>query len=676
MNTFKRISAIILALVMVLSLGVTVFATTTGPVVSDKTSYTITITPTDDQEHTYSAYQIFKGIVATEGTKGEDDYKVQLNQIEWGDAVVLTTETTETAGTAFLNALKADKTIGSKFAACKDADDVAAELAKFTNKSAEAYAFADVVAKFMEDNAESINYTAPSATGKRTKKEVGEGYNGVTINNVPAGYYVVMDTADIEGEGAKTRYILSVTDDVDVVSKSDSPSIDKKIVEDDKKVDTNEASLGEDVNYEITVPKIPAMDGYDNYHFVVSDTLSAGLTYNDDMEITIVDPDNGTLVKKLVEDEHYYVEFTIDGEKYTREQFDKLDKADYTGKEVNIRIVFKNFIQWKSEETNYVGKSIKINYSAKLNEKAVVGDPGNPNDVDLEFSNDPNWDGDGDWDDDNPDEPHGKTPNSKVITFTSGIEIIKTDENGEALTGAKFGIEGVTMTAVSVTGTHFVEWKENPEGVNPDVYYELKDGSFTTTAPTDANKAYYANYDGENTPKWMEEEYTQTKVTANSTTYGEAFVDGNGYLKFDVLGEGTYLVSELAAPEGYNAIKYSYLVQIRLDPSVTPNPDLEHETAKWEYRYVTVDKDFDLTKEGAIDEAFGNKEWTKYEDQQVRVELTVENKKGAQLPETGGMGTTIFYIVGGLMLVVALAVCVAKVMAPKAVSTKITAENI
>ena len=33
------------------------------------------------------------------------------------------------------------------------------------------------------------------------------------------------------------------------------------------------------------------------------------------------------------------------------------------------------------------------------------------------------------------------------------------------------------------------------------------------------------------------------------------------------------------------------------------------------------------------------------------VNVTVRNNQGATLPETGGMGTTLFYIIGGLLVV-------------------------
>ena len=33
------------------------------------------------------------------------------------------------------------------------------------------------------------------------------------------------------------------------------------------------------------------------------------------------------------------------------------------------------------------------------------------------------------------------------------------------------------------------------------------------------------------------------------------------------------------------------------------------------------------------------------------VNITVTNNQGATLPETGGMGTTLFYVIGGLLVV-------------------------
>ena len=38
----------------------------------------------------------------------------------------------------------------------------------------------------------------------------------------------------------------------------------------------------------------------------------------------------------------------------------------------------------------------------------------------------------------------------------------------------------------------------------------------------------------------------------------------------------------------------------------------------------------------------------------------IENNSGSELPSTGGMGTTIFYVVGGLMVVSALVLLITK----------------
>lgn len=40
--------------------------------------------------------------------------------------------------------------------------------------------------------------------------------------------------------------------------------------------------------------------------------------------------------------------------------------------------------------------------------------------------------------------------------------------------------------------------------------------------------------------------------------------------------------------------------------------------------------------------------------------ITIENNKGTVLPSTGGMGTTIFYVVGGLLIIGAVIVLVAR----------------
>ena len=105
-----------------------------------------------------------------------------------------------------------------------------------------------------------------------------------------------------------------------------------------------------------------------------------------------------------------------------------------------------------------------------------------------------------------------------------------------------------------------------------------------------------------------------------------AFVDANGLVRFDGLGAGTYTITETVTPDGYNTIDPITVTVTYLDP--------DREGAGT-YR-------FDVTGGGAT-----------YEDNTIKVKII--NKKGQKLPETGGMGTTILYI-GGSILVLAAAI--------------------
>ena len=40
--------------------------------------------------------------------------------------------------------------------------------------------------------------------------------------------------------------------------------------------------------------------------------------------------------------------------------------------------------------------------------------------------------------------------------------------------------------------------------------------------------------------------------------------------------------------------------------------------------------------------------------------MKIENKTGVELPSTGGVGTTIFYVIGGLLMAVAVVLLVTK----------------
>lgn len=143
---------------------------------------------------------------------------------------------------------------------------------------------------------------------------------------------------------------------------------------------------------------------------------------------------------------------------------------------------------------------IVVTYSATLNDKAKIGSEGNPNTVNLTYSNNPNAGGDGD---------HGKTPDDKVTVFTYEIQAKKVGEDGKTpLEGAGFtlykkgpaaeGSTEPTWTKVGneITGVTTFEFKGADAGeyklvetTVPAGYNKAEDITFTVTAAYDTRSA-------------------------------------------------------------------------------------------------------------------------------------------------------------------------------------------
>lgn len=408
------------------------------------------------------------------------------------------------------------------------------------------------------------------------------------------GYYLVAGTATAPNNQTVTAAcsLTTAKPDAEVNVKADVPSIDKKIVEESGKVEANTANIGDKVSYEIT-SKVPNMKGYTKYFFVMNDTLSKGLTYNGDMVIKVgektLDATNG----------------------YT------LTTTNNDDGSTTLEIVFKNFIQYTT------GNAITVTYSATLNQDASL-DPvaGNPNKVQLTYSNNPNVDGKGDPQ--NPDKPGegaptGKTPESETKTYVTGIKLTKVDgqNKNQTLTGAKFEIKGKGMKVVLVN-------KEMYKKSTTGTYYMLKTGEYTETVPvTDKNAGGYNADQYDDVNQKYEKVTVVTKDTVSTEINATGYVDENGVLTFEGLGEGTYTIKEIVAPNGYNLLKAPIKVEIKANATF----------AKCEWT---------VTADGKPVTADNN-----------LYAFLIENKSGAELPSTGGIGTTIFYVLGGLLVVCA-----------------------
>ena len=508
MKHIKKLASLLLVLVMVFALATTAFA--------EETTYSITIN-NSTAGHTYEAYQIFTGDLAT----NEAGNKV-LSNIVWGSGV---SEAGQTA-------------LGD-----------AAAKAETLKTEADAKAFAKAVAPYLTTAAGSANTVTD---GK------------YVISGLAAGYYLVKDQdGSLTGDNdSYTEYIIQVVGNVTATPKSDVPEVQKKVKDINDSTDTTKTDwqdsadydIGDSIPFQLKATLANNVSSYTTYKVVFHDTLSKGLTYNNDAKVYI----DGT------ETNGFTVTATVNADGTTT-------------------------LTVSCDDVKALGAGnssvITVEYTAKLNENAVLGSAGNPNEVYLEYSNNPNKSEEG-------NNETGETPKDVVIVFTYKTIINKVDSENKPLTGAAFKLEKL------IKG---------------------KDGAADTWTTV--------------------KEFTVDETTTSFT--------------FSGLDDGQYKLTETKTPAGYNTIDPIYFVIEATHDETADAPTLKTLNA-----YLT--------------DANGNKQTEMKDGESVNIDLgtvdltagsittTVVNKSGSELPSTGGIGTTIFYVLGGVLVLAAVVLLVTK----------------
>lgn len=448
----------------------------------------------------------------------------------------------------------------------------------------------------------------------------GEGDRSVTIPLTDPGYYIVSGTGSAaDGQTVTALCALTTTDPAaDVNLKADAPTIDKKIdaAEDtdtangDTPVENNNASIGDEIPFIVT-SKVPDMTGYEKYYFVVTDTMDKGLTFLDNVEITV----GG---KTLVEDVDYGI--TVTETNTIVEDPETGDNMGIVPGPTTIEIVFKNFIAYSK------GEDIEIKYSARLNDYAEIGTTGNKNSVNLTYSNNPNIRDDGDPENPDrpgPDSPIGRTPESDTYTYVTGLQLTKINENGDKLTGAEFKITGTRVNTVVIKETTFVEDESGD-------YWKLLNGDYTQTAPVVADDETDTTKHYDDINKKYKEVVTTGTQTKEENVDITAAVGQDGVLRFDGLSAGEYEITEIKAPNGYNILTAPIEVKINWKAPENGSTDCGWSGKYWDSEVWEPEVDNLSLTDGVLP-------------------FEVVNMTGAQLPETGGIGTTIFYVLGSIL---------------------------
>ena len=252
----------------------------------------------------------------------------------------------------------------------------------------------------------------------------------------------------------------------------------------------------------------------------------------------------------------------------------------------------------------YKGQTLYVCYTAKLKTNTdgtlagTTSTTGNPNTIDLTYSNKINiTPGEEDKDENN---SHIK---DDAVVYSFEIDVKKTAEttNGNALPGVKF-----------------------------DLYKQVEKGKDAAAL----NDTTAKNYGFDTTSA------SYVLVKSDLTT------DDEGKISYKGLANGTYWLRETKTVDGYNLLASPVKVELNLTYKLTweENKDYKNNTlVKHDYK-EKVENFEEKATTGTDRNTYGI------------ASATIVNKKGFQLPVTGGFGTLLFSGIGVLLVLAGVAV--------------------
>ena len=365
-------------------------------------------------------------------------------------------------------------------------DPITEETSKFTS---------DVQA-YIEANSIQPTATIPVSEAGETK---------VTLD---IGFYIIIETGtsgDSASVASKSMLVpLPYVDvnkaednklfwnfDLTITPKDEPVNVDKSIIEGDKKENISDNNVGDILTYQVDadIPHYDASTNTQMVKYIITDILSKGLDFyregdpenNIDIIVSNFSGESKTLKPGTLETH----ETTIGEEPYTYYSVTDGDYAvSYDGKTMTLVFDYPDIMAYNN---------LQLNYQVRINEDAVIGVEGNPNQVDLEYTNNnKTWNTSKPWD--------------KTETYVYGLKINKVDPDGNKLEGAEFQLYA---GAPDPDGDY--------EGRNPLVTYKYENG----------------------------------QLVINSNDGKTAVTDKDGIAYLIGFEAGTYALVETKAPNGY-----------------------------------------------------------------------------------------------------------------------------
>ncbi len=456
------------------------------------------------------------------------------------------------------------------------------------------------IAKLASGDGTVVNEASGTAT--LTNTEAGMWLALVTPKDANTIYNPVFVSADYNKESGGTAGVGDTYKDA-VAKKSSIPL--KKTAEnaaDYNKDNAKTTAVGDTVTFKVetTIPQYGNV--YTNPHFVVKDTLT-------DLKLVTTS---------------VAIEGMTAGTEYTLEATD----GGYT-------ITFKeDYLKGLT-----AAKPIVITYNAIVTDSAAKAVNEEDNEVSIEYSHNPNQQSDYDV----------KKDTTQHYTFS-----IDAEGAGEGQTVSGKKTSEVVKIGVKADGTPITETTETSAITGTETWTGplagAEFGLFTDQACTKPYKA--KNADGT-------EGSTEMKATTGS----------DGRMNFKGLDAGTYYLKEISAPAGYVTDTTVHTIVIAAETESVKVTEwwngsawVSEKPTSGTAKEVTYDTDilksYSVTIDGQptatytfTNEATANSTDIKWETAElVEKPFQLTNTKGTELPSTGGIGTTIFYTLGTILV--------------------------
>ena len=415
----------------------------------------------------------------------------------------------------------------------------------------------------------------------------------------PTGYYLLEDTEADATKGEKTLGLLAHVDNTSVVSPkvTKTPTVTKEVQSTE-----NGKTWVHATDYKVG----------DEIPFKITATLPESFDTAEDYHLYFFDKQNEHLTFNPDSLTVKVIKAAEGGTSSTTTLVKDTHYGLYTGTNPNnesdktftVRITeLKRNIPVNSPFYGLKkGDQIVIEYKSTLtgNPKDLTnGGLGYENEVELDFGGE-------------------NRPNDKTTVYTFKLDVNKVDGNKQVEVG-KDSEGNPIMGYQPLTGARFALYRPaTAEDKKPDsgvtVITDLKDVN---------NKAIPG--------EWVAVEVEE--VGDNPTEF-----------KFEGLKQGNYVLVETEHPENYNPIEPIYLtVKATYKAGEAPGKEV-----------------IDTLTVTETDSSWTPKENAPTPGSNGTITMEVKNFQGVILPETGGIGTTIFYIVGGVLVVGAVVLLITK----------------